>query len=584
MAEAKTEGGLDSKLRIFFRSLAVVLGALDSWNARHAINPDGISYLDMGDAYLRGDWSMAVNGLWSPLYSWLLGSALLVAEPDAYREIPLVHLVNFIVYLWALCCFEFLLRELIAYLRGRQSEPADSERRGLPEWVLLALGYPVFIWASLFLIGLAPVTPDMCAAAFVYLASGLLLRIRRGGGSRRAFLALGGALGLSYLTKTSMLPLALMLLAASAVYAGHLRRAAPRVLLAACAFLLVASVYFVPLSITKRRLTFGDSALLNYAWYVNKTTLHIHWQGEPHGSGTPAHPTRKIFSEPAVYEFRTPDKATYPPWYDPSYWYEGVRVGFDPAGLLSALRASASVLSARLLTWVQMLWLAGFLLLYLRGCQRLRCAKEIAGQWSLIVPACVMLSLFALVHMEARYMGALVVLLWLGIFAGLRLPERRTEQRLLAGVTILLCAAMLISFIPATAGAARAAFRDLKRGEDPRASAQAQVADSLRRIGVIPGDEVASIGYGFNALWARLARVRIVAEITSGSVEAPTGDVARFWAADPSVRKKVYALLAGSGAKVIVANRVPGVVAADGWQRLGETDYHAYVFDGAPSP
>src|SRR5438128_1434253 len=36
--------------------LAAALGALDSWAARSVLNPMGVSYLDMGDAYFRGDW------------------------------------------------------------------------------------------------------------------------------------------------------------------------------------------------------------------------------------------------------------------------------------------------------------------------------------------------------------------------------------------------------------------------------------------------------------------------------------------------------------------------------------------------
>ena len=31
---------------------------------------DGVSYLDIGDAYFRGDWKAAVNAYWSPVYSW----------------------------------------------------------------------------------------------------------------------------------------------------------------------------------------------------------------------------------------------------------------------------------------------------------------------------------------------------------------------------------------------------------------------------------------------------------------------------------------------------------------------------------
>src|SRR6185369_13250535 len=47
--------------------VAAVLGALQAWDRRYAMNPDGISYLDVADAYLRGDWAVAVNGYWSPL-------------------------------------------------------------------------------------------------------------------------------------------------------------------------------------------------------------------------------------------------------------------------------------------------------------------------------------------------------------------------------------------------------------------------------------------------------------------------------------------------------------------------------------
>jgi len=45
-----------------FRLLAVALGGLHTWAAisRFSMNPDGIAYLDMADAYMRGDWRAAV--------------------------------------------------------------------------------------------------------------------------------------------------------------------------------------------------------------------------------------------------------------------------------------------------------------------------------------------------------------------------------------------------------------------------------------------------------------------------------------------------------------------------------------------
>ena len=57
------------------------------------MGPDGISYLDIGDAYLRGDWYVAVNAMWSPFYSWLAGFWLMLFKPFAilgiYRRAPL---------------------------------------------------------------------------------------------------------------------------------------------------------------------------------------------------------------------------------------------------------------------------------------------------------------------------------------------------------------------------------------------------------------------------------------------------------------------------------------------------------------
>src|SRR5215831_1446147 len=86
--------------RIAFWFLAIGLGWLYAWAYRHNIRSlDGISYLEMGEAYLRGDWGMAVNGYWSPFYSWLLGLALLILQPTPYWEYSVFQLVNLVVYL-----------------------------------------------------------------------------------------------------------------------------------------------------------------------------------------------------------------------------------------------------------------------------------------------------------------------------------------------------------------------------------------------------------------------------------------------------------------------------------------------------
>src|SRR5207237_9500603 len=99
--------------------LATLLGGLDCWTTRNTLNPMGVSYLDMGDAFFRGDWATAINGLWSPLYSLPLGLALRILKPSASFEFPLVHLVNYAIYLCALIAFDFFLKELIRVRRER---------------------------------------------------------------------------------------------------------------------------------------------------------------------------------------------------------------------------------------------------------------------------------------------------------------------------------------------------------------------------------------------------------------------------------------------------------------------------------
>ena len=47
-----------------FASLA--LGLLHAWMGRYSMNPDGMSYLDVGDSFFRRDWANAVNAWWSP--------------------------------------------------------------------------------------------------------------------------------------------------------------------------------------------------------------------------------------------------------------------------------------------------------------------------------------------------------------------------------------------------------------------------------------------------------------------------------------------------------------------------------------
>jgi len=323
------------------RSLLIVcvaLGIAQVWISRYAMVPDGMSYLDIGDAYFRGDWPAAINAYWSPMYSWCLGLALYVLKPSMRWEFITVHLVNLIIYVGALFSFRFFLHSVLRAIRDEETESDDS--LPLPEWVLLGLGYSVFLWASLVLIDAGMVTPDLLVAGIVFLIGGYLVELRSQE-SYGKFAIFGVLNGAAYLGKGIMFPLGFGFLTIL-LFSGRMsRRRVYGVLLSTFLFLMVCLPFIAALSNAKGRFTFGDTGRLAYASMVNPGIPQIHWLGEPPGSGVPKHGLRAPLEHPPVFEFAGPVGGTYPPLYDQSYWNEGVRASFRLRSQIRVLAQSA---------------------------------------------------------------------------------------------------------------------------------------------------------------------------------------------------------------------------------------------------
>ncbi len=119
------------------------------------------------------------------------------------------------------------------------------------------------------------------------------------------------------------------------------------------------------------------------------------------------------------------------------------------------------------------------------------------------------------------------------------------------------------------------------RQQDPMEQ-HLKVAMRLSALDIAPGSAVASIGDGNQAFWARLGRVKIVAEIPfdvwDPVVRTPDiSDVEVFWAAGPEVRAAVMRKLAETGAKAVIARDVRPGPAAFGWQEIAGTPYSIYI-------
>ena len=69
-----------NKLLIIFLSTYLLLGLFLIPNYQYIINADGISYISIAQHYINGNFAQAINGYWSPLYSWLLIPFLLLSS------------------------------------------------------------------------------------------------------------------------------------------------------------------------------------------------------------------------------------------------------------------------------------------------------------------------------------------------------------------------------------------------------------------------------------------------------------------------------------------------------------------------
>jgi hypothetical protein len=167
--------------------------------------------------------------------------------------------------------------------------------------------------------------------------------------------------------------------------------------------------------------------------------------------------------------------------------------------------------------------------------------------------------------LTARYFGPFVLLLILGALGSLRVADSRAARRVLATLVAVAClgAGLRLFWV---VGSDVAVARS-----NPPAHIHWETAQALRQFGVPPGSQIAVVG-GDSFYWARLARVRIVAESRID-----------FWRANDEARERALEAMSLTGARVVVSTPKrrgfrrprPGLMAAMGWTRLGTTDYFA---------
>lgn len=545
--------------------LAIGLGAIQAWNHRFDFaSEDIVSYLDIADDYLHRQWSSVVNGMWSPLYSCSLALAQAIVRWPPSWDASRVKLVNFFTFLVALAGFRFLLYQLLLF-RERRATPADASNIArLPAWLVTTGGYLVFLWSSLRWIGLFCDTPDMSTAALVYIACGLILQIQTRGESWIRLAILGVVLGLGYLSKAALFPLAFVFVAAITSLRGGIGKAFGRLSLVLVVFAITAGPYVTALSLEKGRFTYGDAGKLSYAFWVEGLggLSDHHWQGGPPRFGAPLHPTRQLFRDPALYEFAEPIGGTYPPWTDVSYWFEGIRIPFTPAKAWYVIKRNLAYY------WMNFLavLLGGFFLLASVGRRPRQSVLALVQHWRILLPGAAGLGVYLVptdfaandmpLQPSMRYIAPFVVVLFAVGFSALRFNASVFARRLVVG----------LAFIGLLGVAGRLGWQMAPRVEvflrEEQRNVHWQIAQTLRRQGIRPGDRVAVIGAEYeHEFWARLARVKIIAQIP---------DSVAFAAKDAAVRGAILRLIEGTSASAVVWRQPNG-------------GYFAHTFDKAMS-
>jgi hypothetical protein len=180
--------------------------------------------------------------------------------------------------------------------------------------------------------------------------------------------------------------------------------------------------------------------------------------------------------------------------------------------------------------------------------------------WILILWPAATCLMYSLVLFNFRYVAAYLVLICLGAVALFLQPlpgPARTKT--------LFAAALLLAAVCGIRLRGAAGTSAPQPGRDNATSSMA-AAQGLTDLGIRPGDEIAVLGHSLDCYYARLAGVRIVAQIW----EVPE-QIAGLSASQVS---QVLSQLKQAGIKALVSRAHPGFLNDAGWIGIPRTDIY----------
>ncbi len=505
-----------------------------------AVGSDGLAYLDVARAYLRHDWSLAVNGYWGPLYPWLLAVALRILHPSDAYEFATVQAVNFLIFLLCLYAFHKFWYSVADWNRQHKGDGTSLPDAYPLGW--LFLGYTLFLVKVTWFVN--AVAPDVLVASVVLLIANQVLEIDR---CKRVtdYVVLGLLLALGFYAKAILFYFGFFTLLAVTIRDFRLRNYRGPIFAGLICTLLI-SPYVVALSRTLGHFTVGETGRLNYAWFVDGAETG----GWPDGRASfPFFPGPAVVDTPRVFLIPRLEGATYAPWYDAARFDRHSRAVFNIRGEIRQLLTNLKVLKEELIVTHCALLVS--LIILVSGAPRVF-FRRFATAWMCAVPAVMIIGMYLLVHLVDRFMIGFLFVLWGITFSCVFVPvnsESLARRALLAGILVFaaysLPGIVHYLFLPAE----NQIERDLL------------IAKAIAEHGIRAGDAVALIGDGQTAYWAHWARASVAAEISS--LDSPV-----FWSASFESQWSAVRSMRALGAKAVIWRRDSDRPCPQGWTEL----------------
>jgi hypothetical protein len=545
------------KKALLFAFIGALCGVTQAWTSRGQLYADLLNYLAVARVLTTQGWTSAINGYWSPLYSWFLAMPMAFGMMTQRRELLWVHIINLAIFFWAMFCLHFLLTNALSLARSGVSNITSWSR--VEPWVYFA-GCAVFLCSTFQWLPVSLTNPDLLNESFLFLALGSLLAIvlEKAGWAR--YIVFGAALGLGYLAKAQGFLLGILFLVMLGIVLRRDRLAAAKWSLAAAIFLLVAGPFLVGLSKKEGHLTFGESGRVAFVMFGNG--LPAYWLGEPVAPAAAGRYYDYVCRDPQVITFPETVPGTFFPSYSPSRWYVGLKPAVTPRiTMANLLRGGHEILE--ILLKESGLIFAVVLLLLLAGVAK--GVNAISAWWFVWLPCVVGILMFWIVHVEDRFIAPFLVIGFVGLCLPLLICSMGRSKILIT----ILATLVVVQTSQGILEVARESIR--AKASDPVDAAQA--IDDLRRAGVPPGATLALIGFPKEEvywIWGGQYNIK-------GLV--PTSEVMRFEASDATEREKFYACLERTGAKAVLTNSDSPHLLESGWRHVGRRNFYVRILE-----